>query len=90
MRILVQFIGGAVGIMLLRNRIGSAHLPFKMWLFPLPALVAIVLWSSILASTGWRFALSGLGMTLLGGIAYFMLHGIPKLLPDETVHQNLS
>ncbi|NUN69624.1 MAG: amino acid permease [Bacteroidetes bacterium] len=72
MRILVQFIGGAVGVMILRKRIGEANLPFKMWLYPLPAVTAIVLWFSIMLSTGWMFALSGLGMTLLGITVYFV------------------
>ncbi|MDP1677176.1 MAG: APC family permease [Bacteroidota bacterium] len=71
MRILVQFIGGAVGVMILRKRIGSGNLPFKMWLYPLPAVIAIVLWLSILFSTGWKFALSGVGMTVLGIIVYY-------------------
>jgi len=71
MRILVQFIGGAVGVMILRKRIGSGNLPFKMWLYPLPAVVAIILWLSILFSTGWKFALSGVGMTVLGIIVYY-------------------
>ena len=71
MRILVQFIGGAVGVMILRKRIGSGNLPFKMWLYPLPAVTAIILWLSILFSTGWKFALSGAGMTVLGIIVYY-------------------
>lgn len=78
MRILVQFIGGAVGVMILRKRIGEANLPFKMWLYPLPAVIAIVLWFSIMLSTGWMFALSGLGMTLLGIIVYFVRERIAK------------
>ncbi|MFA5833265.1 MAG: amino acid permease [Bacteroidota bacterium] len=78
MRILVQFIGGAVGVMILRKRIGEANLPFKMWLYPLPALIAIVLWFSIMLSTGWKFALSGLGMTLLGIVVYFIREKIQK------------
>ncbi len=71
MRILVQFIGGAVGVMILRKRIGSGNLPFRMWLYPLPAVIAILLWLSILFSTGWKFALSGVGMTMLGIIVYY-------------------
>lgn len=70
MRILVQFIGGAVGIMLLRKKLGLENIPFKMWLYPLPAITAIILWASIMLSTGWGFALSGLGMTVLGIIVY--------------------
>jgi fructoselysine transporter len=72
MRILVQFIGGAVGVMLLRNRLGKEHLPFKMWLYPLPAVTAIILWFSIMLSTGWKFALSGLAMTVLGIVVYYI------------------
>ncbi len=34
MRLLVQFIGQAVGVILLRRRWGAARLPFKMWLYP--------------------------------------------------------
>ncbi|MFA6470292.1 MAG: amino acid permease [Bacteroidota bacterium] len=78
MRILVQFIGGAVGVMILRKRIGKEHLPFKMWLYPLPAVIAIILWFSILLSTGWMFALSGLGMTALGIIVYFARERLQK------------
>jgi fructoselysine transporter len=78
MRILVQFIGGAVGIMLLRKKLGLENIPFKMWLYPLPAISAIVLWASIMASTGWGFALSGLGMTVLGVVVYFVRGKIQK------------
>jgi amino acid transporter len=74
MRIIVQFIGGAVGIMLLRRAIGEANIPFKMWLYPLPAVVAIFLWASIMLSTGTWFALSGLGMMVLG-IIVFLVRG---------------
>jgi hypothetical protein len=54
-----------------------------MWFYPLPALVAMVLWASILASTGWRFAASGLGLTLLGAIVYLALHGLPRAAGAE-------
>lgn len=78
MRILVQFIGGAVGIMLLRKVLGTQNIPFKMWFYPLPAIIAIVLWASIMASTGFGFALSGLGMTALGLIVYFVREKIQR------------
>jgi hypothetical protein len=71
--------------MLLRARLGRERPPFRMWLYPLPALVAIVLWSSVLVSTGWRFAVSGLGMTLLGVIVYLALNGFPRAgRPEES------
>jgi amino acid transporter len=81
MRVLVQFIGGAVGVMILRKTIGSGNIPFKMWLFPLPAVVAIILWFAILLSTGISFALSGIGMSLLGGIVFLVRAGMKKEWP---------
>jgi amino acid transporter len=36
MRIMVQFIGQAIGILLLRKRNGKNQLPYKMPLFPIP------------------------------------------------------
>jgi len=72
MRIIVQFIGGAIGVMLLRKAIGTDKIPFKMWLYPLPAIVAIVLWSAIMLSTGLMFALTGVGMMTLGVVVFLL------------------
>jgi fructoselysine transporter len=73
MRILVQFIGQAIGIVLLRKRNGTRHLPFKMWLYPVPVIAAISTWLFILFSTGWRFAISGLIIILIGTLVFFAL-----------------
>ncbi len=43
-RILVQFVGQAVGLVLLRRRRGTAGLPFRMPLYPLPVIVAVAVW----------------------------------------------
>src|SRR5205807_5299340 len=43
-RLIVQFIGQAVGVMLLRRRWSLERFPFKMWLYPLP---------EVLSMTGW-------------------------------------
>lgn len=52
MRIVVQFIGQAVGVVLLRRRRGSQQLPWKMPLYPLPVILAIGIWAYIFYSTG--------------------------------------
>ncbi|GAB3829379.1 APC family permease [Hymenobacter jeollabukensis] len=44
MRILVQFVGQAVGLVLLRRRRGTQGLPFRMPLYPLPVIVAVAVW----------------------------------------------
>ena len=72
MRILVQFIGQAVGVVILRLRKGRADLPFRMWAYPLPVILSIICWLFVLYSTG-RFAVLGLLLSLLGVIVFFVL-----------------
>jgi fructoselysine transporter len=52
MRLIVQFIGQAVGVMLLRRRWTAARLPFKMWLYPLPAILTMSGWAWLFWHTG--------------------------------------
>ncbi len=54
MRILVQFVGQAVGIIMLRRKWASERFPFKMWLYPIPAGLAIILWLALFVATGWK------------------------------------
>jgi fructoselysine transporter len=72
MRILVQFVGQAVGLVLLRRRRGTAALPFKMPLYPLPVILAVAVWLLIFYSTGAKFMLSGLTV-IAAGIVVFLL-----------------
>jgi fructoselysine transporter len=52
MRLLVQFIGQAVGVVLLRKRWGADKLPFQMWLYPAPAVLTTVAWAWLFWQTG--------------------------------------
>jgi fructoselysine transporter len=72
MRILIQFIAQGIGVSLLRNRFGSNHLPFKMFLFPIPVIVSIATWLFLLISTGW-FALWGSLIAIAGVIVYYLV-----------------
>jgi amino acid transporter len=71
MRLLVQFIGQAVGVMLLRRRRGAEGLPFKMWLYPLPAVLTMMGWAWLFWQTGatrkW-----GLAEIALGALAFLI------------------
>lgn len=71
MRIMIQFIGQAVGVVLLRKKFGTEGLPFKMFLFPLPIIISIAIWLFLFISTGW-FALWGSLITVVGAIVYFV------------------
>jgi amino acid transporter len=70
MRILVQFIGQAVGVWRLHKH--EDILPFRMPLFPLPSIIAIVAWGLIFLSTGLEFALGGITVIALGVIAFLL------------------
>jgi amino acid transporter len=52
MRCLIQFIGQGAGLVILRRRRGSGRLPFRMWLYPAPVIVALTGWAAIFISTG--------------------------------------
>jgi amino acid transporter len=71
MRILTQFIAQSVGLVLLRKRLGTSGLPFKMWLYPVPVVLSICIWIFLFISTGW-FALYG-GLIAVIGLAVFYL-----------------
>ncbi len=72
MRILIQFIGQAIGLLLLFKRKGKDFFPWKMPLYPLPLFIAIIIWGGIFFSTGIKMMLSGLIVISLGLIAYFI------------------
>jgi fructoselysine transporter len=51
-RLIVQFIGQAVGVMLLRQKWGPERFPFKMWLYPVPAVLTMIGWLWLFWRTG--------------------------------------
>jgi len=72
MRILIQFIGQAIGLISLRKQRSSDEFPYKMPFFPWPIYIAIAMWLGILLSTGITMVLSGFVVISLGAIVYFI------------------
>ncbi len=73
MRIMVQFIGQAIGVVMLRKRKGNvSSLPFKMPLYPLPVILAIVMWMLVFLSTGLPIIITFLVVAGTGVIVYFV------------------
>ena len=72
MRIMVQFVGQAVGVILLRKRNGTAKLPFKMPFYPLPVILAIAMWLFVFYATGLTIILSFLIVFGSGILVYFI------------------
>jgi amino acid transporter len=71
-RILVQFMGQAVGLMVLRKRAPDMPRPYRMWLYPVPALLAVLGWIFVFATTEIRVIAFGLGVLALGGVAFVL------------------
>ena len=73
MRILVQFISQGVGIILLHRKKQSREiLKFRMPLFPIPAVFAVIVWGYIYASTDWQMILASLGTIAVGTGVYII------------------
>lgn len=83
MRIMVQFIGQAIGLMLLRERKGTSNLPYKMPIYPLPVILAISMWLFVFYATGIN-VISMFAVVLLSGIIVYMIKAnINKEWPFE-------
>ncbi len=81
MRILIQFIGQAIGLLLFRKARSQHDFPYKMPLFPLPVYIAIAIWLFILYSTGIEMVSYGLIVIALGTITYFIKARLSKEWP---------
>jgi amino acid transporter len=71
-RILVQFMGQVVGLILLRRHAPQMPRPYRMWLYPLPALVALAGWIFVFATTELGVILLGVGVLALGCVAFLL------------------
>src|SRR5688500_17679837 len=71
-RILVQFMGQVFGLILLRRRAPDMPRPYRMWLYPLPALVALLGWIFVFATTQLRVIVFGVSVLALGCVAFLL------------------
>ena len=87
-RILVQFMGQAFGLILLRRQAPNMPRPYRMWLYPLPALVALLGWIFVFATTQILVILFGVGVLALGFVAFLFWSWRSKSWPfalEQTV-----
>jgi len=71
-RILDQFIGQTIGVMLLRRAQPDRPRPFRIWLYPLPCLLALAGWLYIYCSAGAMFIALGLVTLVAGALVCFV------------------
>jgi fructoselysine transporter len=70
MRIVVQFIAQSVGVILLRKKFGAGQLPFRMWLYPVPIILSVIIWLFLLFHN--EFAIYG-GLIAVAGVIVFFI-----------------
>jgi amino acid transporter len=77
-RVLVVFVGQIIGLFIMRRYRHEINLPFKMWLYPLPAILALtgrffVFVSPLSQPGGWRYMFYAFGTIIAGLAAYLTL-----------------
>ena len=82
MRILIQFIGQTIGLLLWhRDPDRVRWMPYKMPLFPLPAILSIVIWLFVFYFTGLPFIIGASGVIALGAVVFFLRARVLKEWP---------
>jgi len=69
-RILIQFVGQILAVSLLRRNEPEMRRPYRVWLYPLPNLVALAGWIFVFATTDWAIILFGMGTLGLGLVCF--------------------
>lgn len=86
-RILVQFIGQIGAVTLLRRQAPDMPRPYRMWLYPLPNLVALLGWIFIFATTPPAVVAFGLGALVLGAVCFAAWSWKGRTWPFEAPRQ---
>jgi APA family basic amino acid/polyamine antiporter len=71
-RIVIQFIGQTGAVVLLRRANRGVPLPFKMWLYPLPCIIALLGWIFMIVTTDAPILLGGF-LSLVAGLIAFLI-----------------
>ena len=71
-RIVVQFMGQVAGVVQLRRTRPDMPRPYRIWLYPLPALLAFIGWMFIFVTTDVRVIGFGLALLALGVASFFV------------------
>src|SRR3954467_2291324 len=89
-RILVQFIGQIGAVTLLRRRAPDMPRPYRMWLYPLPSLIALLGWIFVFATTPPLVIAFGFAALLLGVACFALWSWRQHTWPFESASQLAS
>jgi len=74
-RAIIPFMAQIVGAVILRVREPDRPRPFRMWLYPLPAIVALGLWTYVLVSPAKGIRVGGL-YVIAAGLLFYVVRGM--------------
>jgi len=81
-RILIQFMGQVIAVLIIRYKRPEIPRPFRMWLYPLPAIVSFCGYAYVFGAAGLHFILYGLA-TMGAGLPSAIMASI--LYPQRRV-----
>ena len=81
MRILIQFVSQAWGLILLRRSRKDGDFPYKMPFFPVPVYLAIFMWLALFVATGPTMMMGGIMVITLGTAVYLIMANMKKEWP---------
>jgi amino acid transporter len=84
-RILIQFVGQIFAVHMLRKYRPDVERPFRMWLYPIPSLIALLGWGFLFVTAERQFIVFGLGTLLAGAGAFWVWRTMTKRTPDSVV-----
>lgn len=85
MRVFTQFIAQAAGLIVLRRRVGTANMPWRMWLYPVPVIATIAIWLWLFSSADTTRQLVGLLAPIVGTCVYLLLARRDRQWPFRTL-----
>jgi amino acid transporter len=70
--VLIQSIAQVAALTILRRRQPGLRRPYRMWLYPLPSLIALVGWIYVYYASGWEVIGLSLAWLAAGAIAFLI------------------
>ena len=77
--VLIQSIGQTIALFVMRAR--GVRAPYRMWLFPLPALIALLGWVYVFVSAGRNAIAYGIVTLVAGCAVYFTRAAVRREWP---------
>lgn len=72
-QILFQYIPRNIAVFVIRKRRKDIHLPFRMWLYPWPVVIATLGWLYVISTPAQRVYFGWAGIILVAGVIAYLL-----------------